>query len=177
MDPADPKRVLNRYPVPEGALIQVKEGDTVQGKMSILYTWDPYNDPSIIKLDGELRWKDLVPGSTLREELDESTGLRSIVVMADPDRELHPSVLVYAANRKDPQEYILAEGSRIILGSDADQITRAMDLPDEGNPWSSQVQGRGVPDQRGLAGQEQEGGEGQDGLPVAAGQDHARASP
>jgi DNA-directed RNA polymerase subunit beta' len=137
VDPADPKRVLNRYPVPEGAFIQVKEGDTVQGKMSILYTWDPYNDPSIIKLDGELRWKDLVPGSTLREELDESTGLRSIVVMADPDRELHPSVLVYAPNRKDPQEYILAEGSRIILGSDADQITRAMNLPDEGNPWSS----------------------------------------
>ena len=137
VDPNDPKRVLNRYPVPEGALIQVKEGDTVQGKNSILYTWDPYNDPSIIKLDGELRWKDLVPGSTLREELDESTGLRSIVVMADPDRELHPSVLVYAPNRKDPQEYILAEGSRIILGSDADQITRAMDLPDEGNPWST----------------------------------------
>ncbi|MBK7349204.1 MAG: DNA-directed RNA polymerase subunit beta' [Gemmatimonadetes bacterium] len=137
VDLNDPKRVLNRYPVPEGALIQVKEGDTVQGKNSILYTWDPYNDPSIIKLDGELRWKDLVPGSTLREELDESTGLRSIVVMADPDRELHPSVLVYAPNRKDPQEYILAEGSRIILGSDADQITRAMDLPDEGNPWST----------------------------------------
>jgi DNA-directed RNA polymerase subunit beta' len=137
VDPGDPKRVLNRYPVPEGALIQVKEGDAVQGKMSILYTWDPYNDPSILKLDGELRWKDLVPGSTLREELDESTGLRSLVVMADPDRELHPSVLVYAANRKDPQEYILAEGSRIILGSDTDQVTRAMDLPDEANPWSS----------------------------------------
>jgi DNA-directed RNA polymerase subunit beta' len=136
VDPADPKRVLNRYPVPEGALIQVKEGDMAQGKMSILYTWDPYNDPSIIKIDGELRWKDLVPGSTLREELDESTGLRSIVVMADPDRELHPSVLVYAANRKDPQEYILAEGSRIILGSDADLVSRAFDLPDEGNPWS-----------------------------------------
>ncbi len=137
VDAADTKRVLNRYPVPEGAIIHVKEGDSVQGKMSILYTWDPYNDPSIIKLDGELRWKDLVPGSTLREELDESTGLRSIVVMADSDRELHPSVLVYAPNRKDPQEYILAEGSRIILGSDTDQITRGMNLPDEGNPWSS----------------------------------------
>ena len=57
--------------------------------------------------------------------------------MADPDRELHPSVLVYAANRKDPQEYILAEGSRIILGSDTDQVTRAMNVTDETNPWSS----------------------------------------
>ena len=27
VDPKDPKRVLNRYPVPEGALLQVKEGD------------------------------------------------------------------------------------------------------------------------------------------------------
>ncbi len=142
VDPKDPKRVLNRYPVPEGALLQVKEGDVVtkgdnDRRATILYTWDPYNDPSIIKSDGELRWKDLVPGVTLREELDEGTGLRSIVVMADPDRELHPSVLVYSSHRKDPQEYTLAEGSRIILGSPTDQVSRAMEAPDEANPWST----------------------------------------
>src|SRR5688500_1798500 len=147
-DPRDLKRVINRFPVPEGAILQVREGDTVmkadprfsspgQERGTILYTWDPYNDPSIIKTDGELRWKDLVPGVTLREELDEGTGLRSIVVMADPDRELHPSVLVYMPNRKDPQEYTLAEGSRIILGSPTDQASRAMELPDQANPWSS----------------------------------------
>ena len=142
VDPKDPKRVLNRYPVPEGALLQVKEGDLVtkgdnERRATILYTWDPYNDPSIIKADGELRWKDLVPGVTLREELDEGTGLRSIVVMADPDRELHPSVLVYMPNRKDPQEYTLAEGSRVILGSPTDQVSRAMEIPDAANPWST----------------------------------------
>ena len=143
-DPADPKRVLNRYPVPEGALIQVKEGDVVRGpkretdqRGTVLYTWDPYNDPSILKRDGELRWKDLVPGQTLREELDESTGLRSLVVTADPERELHPSVLVYGKRGGDPQEYTLAEGSRIIFGSPTDVVSRAMDIPDESNPWSS----------------------------------------
>ena len=143
VDPKDPKRALNRYPVPEGALLQVKEGDlSTKGdndkRASILYTWDPYNDPSIIKVDGELRWKDLVPGVTLREELDEGTGLRSVVVVTDPDRELHPSVLVYQVNRKDPQEYTLAEGSRIILGSPTDPVSRAMVLPPEANPWSEQ---------------------------------------
>jgi DNA-directed RNA polymerase subunit beta' len=142
VDPKDHKRVLNRYPVPEGAILQVKEGDAVtkgdnDRRASILYTWDPYSNPSILKIDGELRWKDLVPGVTLREELDEGTGLRSLVVTADPDRELHPSVLVYAPNRKDPQEYTLAEGSRIIFGSPTDQISRAFDLPDEANPWSA----------------------------------------
>jgi DNA-directed RNA polymerase subunit beta' len=128
--------------VPEGAAILVKVGDKVNKpendrRASILYTWDPYNDPSIIKQDGRLRWKDLVPGVTLREELDEGTGLRSLVVTPDPDRELHPSVLVYAANRKDPQEYTLAEGSRIILGSPTDQVSRAMEIPDTANPWAS----------------------------------------
>jgi DNA-directed RNA polymerase subunit beta' len=156
MDPRDAKRVINRFPVPEGAILQVKEGDKVmradprfsspgQERGTILYTWDPYNDPSIIKVDGELRWKDLVPGMTLREELDEGTGLRSVVVMADPDRELHPSVLVYHANRKDPQEYTLAEGSRIILGSPTHPASRAMDIPDDANPWSTKYHVEEVP--------------------------------
>jgi len=142
VDPKNPTHVLSRYPVPQGAMLQVTEGMTVtkgdsDRRASILYTWDPYNDPSIVKQDGTLRWKDLVPGVTLREELDEGTGLRSLVVTADPDRELHPSVLVYVANRKDPQEYTLAEGSRIILGSPTDQVTRATHVPDEANPWST----------------------------------------
>ncbi|HUP47634.1 MAG TPA: hypothetical protein VNA04_02475, partial [Thermoanaerobaculia bacterium] len=145
VDANDPKKVVSRYPVPEGALILVRDGDRVskgdaERRPSVIYTWDPYNDPSIIKLDGELRWKDLVPGVTLREELDEGTGLRSLVVTPDPDRELHPSVLVYAPNRKDPQEYTLAEGSRIILGSPADLVSRAMEVPETANPWSSKFQ-------------------------------------
>jgi len=141
VDPKEPSHVLSRYPVPEGALLHVKEGDQVtradgERRATILYTWDPYNDPSIIKGEGELRWKDLVPGITLREELDEGTGLRSLVVTADPDRELHPSVLVYTG-KKDPTEYTLAESSRIILGSPTDQVSRAMEIPDAANPWSS----------------------------------------
>ncbi len=145
VDPKEPSHVLSRYPVPQGAILHAAEnapatrGDA-ERRATVLYTWDPYNDPSIIKTDGQLRWKDLVPGVTLREELDEGTGLRSLVVTADPDRELHPSVLVYSANRKDPQEYTLAEGSRIILGSPTDPVSRAMTIPDQANPWSSRFQ-------------------------------------
>ena len=175
VDPKDPKRVLNRYPVPEGALLAVKEGDLVtkgdnERRATILYTWDPYNDPSIIKADGELRWKDLVPGVTLREELDEGTGLRSLVVMADPDRELHPSVLVYMPNRKDPQEYTLAEGSRVILGSPTDQVSRAMEIPDAANPWSTKFHVDERPINEAWPSKTKKESEGQDGLPEPAGQ-------
>jgi DNA-directed RNA polymerase subunit beta' len=44
---------------------------------------------------------------------------------------------VYIANRKDPQEYTLAEGSRVILGSPTDQVSRAMEVTDAANPWST----------------------------------------
>jgi DNA-directed RNA polymerase subunit beta' len=150
VDPKDPDRVFNRYPVPEGAILHVKEGDIVaksdgERRASVLYTWDPYNDPSIIKRDGEMKWKDLVPGVTLREELDEATGLRSLVVSADPDKELHPSVLVYSKGKKDPQEYTLAEGSRILLGSPTDMVSRARKIPDGGNPWSAKFHVKEVP--------------------------------
>ena len=142
VDPKDPKRVLNRYPVPEGAILHVKEGDLVtkgdnERRATILYTWDPYNDPSIIKFDGELRWKDLVPGVTLREELDEGTGLRSLVVMADPDRELHPSCWCTAPTGRTRRSTPWPRGAAIILGSPTDQVSRAMDIPDEANPWST----------------------------------------
>ena len=60
----------------------------------------------------------------LREELDEGTGLRSLVVMADPDRELHPSVLVYMPNRKDPQEYTLAETAAVLRTSVRSTVRR-----------------------------------------------------
>jgi DNA-directed RNA polymerase subunit beta' len=150
VDPNDPDRIFNRYPVPEGAILHVQDGDFVtksdgERRASVLYTWDPYNDPSIIKRDGEMKWKDLVPGVTLREELDEATGLRSLVVAADPDRELHPSVLVYSKGKKDPQEYTLAEGSRILLGSPTDMVSRARKIPDGGNPWSAKFHVKEVP--------------------------------
>ena len=41
------------------------------------------------------------------------------------------------ANRKDPQEYTLAEGSRVILGSPTDQVSRAIEIPEAANPWST----------------------------------------
>ena len=93
-----------------------------------------------------------------------------IVVMADPDRELHPSVLVYMPNRKDPQEYTLAEGSRVILGSPTDQVSRAMEIPDAANPWSTKFHVDERPINEAWPSKTKKESEGQDGLPEPAGQ-------
>ncbi len=141
VDPKDPKRVLNRYPVPrrrdpdgQGRRL-VTKGDN-ERRATILFTWDPYNDPSIIKADGELRWKDLVPGVTLREELDEGTGLRQLVVMAD--RTASCTRPCWSTAQPEGSAGIHpGRGSRVILGSPTDQVSRAMDVPDDANPWST----------------------------------------
>src|SRR5690606_30024740 len=44
-----------------------------------------------------------------------------------------------------PQEYTLAEGIRIILGSPTDQVSRAMEVPGQANPWSTKFSVDEVP--------------------------------
>ena len=144
---------------------------TTSGRASILYTWDPYSNPSILKLDGEMRWKDLVPGVTLREELDEGTGLRSLVVTADPERELHPSVLVYAPEPEGPAGVHPGRGEPHHLRlADRPGVT-CVRYPGGSQPVVGEVvQGGRAPDQRGVAEPEQEGEQGQDGVALATGQ-------
>ena len=143
VDPKDHKRVLNRYPVPEGAILQVKEGDAVlkgdnERRASILYTWDPYYEPvassSSTARCGGRTWS---PASrSARSWTKAPASGRS---WSPPIRSVNctPRCWSTPPNRKDPQEYTLAEGSRIIFGSPTDQVSRAFDIPAEANPWSA----------------------------------------
>ena len=176
VDPKDPKRVLNRYPVPEGALLQVKEGDLVtkgdnERRATILYTWDPYNDPSIIKADGELRWKDLVPGVTLREELDEGTGLRS----ARGDGRSGPRAPseragLHAATGRTRRSTPWPRGAASSWARRPTRSPGRMDIPDAANPWSTKFHVDERPINEAWPSKTKKETQGQDGLPQHAGQ-------
>ena len=51
--------------IPEGAA--VKKGD-------VIARWDPYNIPVLSEREGTVAFKDMIPGVTVKRELDESTG-------------------------------------------------------------------------------------------------------
>jgi len=68
-----------RYKVPYGARILTEENNKVK-KGSKLAEWDPYTLPIITERAGISHYRDLVEGVSLREVLDESTGISSKIV-------------------------------------------------------------------------------------------------
>ena len=63
-----------------GAKLLVNDGDKVK-KGSKLAEWDPYTNPIITEKDGSAVYGDLVEGLSVREEMDEATGISSKVVI------------------------------------------------------------------------------------------------
>ncbi|RMF17435.1 MAG: DNA-directed RNA polymerase subunit beta', partial [Alphaproteobacteria bacterium] len=68
------------YRVPYGARLMVEEGAEVK-KGAKLAEWDPYTIPIITEKPGIVHFVDLVDGVSVKEVVDEATGITSKVVM------------------------------------------------------------------------------------------------
>ena len=69
-----------RHKVPYGAKLMVEGGQKVS-KGTRVAEWDPYTMPIIADKAGSIKFVDLIEGETVREVIDEATGLSSKVVM------------------------------------------------------------------------------------------------
>jgi len=66
--------------LPYGAKLLVKDGSKVK-KGAILAQWDPYTLPVITEREGTVNFVDLVDGISVREVMDETTGISNKVVI------------------------------------------------------------------------------------------------
>jgi DNA-directed RNA polymerase subunit beta' len=73
-------RERERYKIPYGAMISVKEGSLVSGGQ-VVATWDPHTHPVITEVAGFVKFQDFVDGLTVTSQVDEVTGLSSTVVL------------------------------------------------------------------------------------------------
>jgi len=69
-----------RHKLPYGARVNVKEGGPAK-KGEKLAEWDPYTIPIITERNGIAHYRDLVEGVSLREVMDEATGISSKVII------------------------------------------------------------------------------------------------
>ncbi|MGN1062978.1 MAG: DNA-directed RNA polymerase subunit beta', partial [Alphaproteobacteria bacterium] len=69
-----------RHKIPYGAKLMVENAQKVS-KGTRVAEWDPYTMPIIADKAGTIKFEDLIEGETVREVLDEATGLTSKVVM------------------------------------------------------------------------------------------------
>ena len=70
----DQGRERERYPVIYGARIKVKDGQQVTAGETIV-EWDPYTISILTEVSGKATLADIVEGFTMKEEVDEVTGL------------------------------------------------------------------------------------------------------
>jgi DNA-directed RNA polymerase subunit beta' len=124
-------RERERYKVPYGATITVQDSaDVKQGQ--VVANWDPHTHPVVTEVAGKLKFQDFVDGVTVTEQVDEFTGLTSIVVLDPKSRgaagkDLRPVARLVDEDDKDicfanteiPAVYALPVGAIISMSDGA----------------------------------------------------------
>ncbi|NBQ70976.1 MAG: DNA-directed RNA polymerase subunit beta', partial [Nitrosomonadaceae bacterium] len=77
-------RERERHKASYGATLMVRNGEAVKAGQ-ILTTWDPHTRPIITEYTGKVRFENVEEGVTVAKQIDEVTGLSTLVVI-DPKR-------------------------------------------------------------------------------------------
>ena len=109
----DEGKELESYNIVVGSFLHVGDGLRIE-KGSVLAVWDPYNIPVLSEKGGSLVFKDMIPGVTVKRELDESSG-RIATVVIEHKEDLNPQVEVRDAKNKPLASYSIPVGAQIAV--------------------------------------------------------------
>jgi DNA-directed RNA polymerase subunit beta' len=76
----DNNRERERHKVPYGATLAVKDGDQVKAGTA-LATWDPHTRPIITEYAGRVKFENVEDGVTVAKQIDDVTGLSTLIVI------------------------------------------------------------------------------------------------
>ncbi len=114
-------RERERNSVVYGAKIKVPDGAPVKPG-DLIVEWDPYTFSILTEVGGAVQFKDLEQGVTLREEVDEVTGLSRWVVTDSPDEKLQPGLTVKsdakAGAKVSSKKYLLPSRAHLMVQED-----------------------------------------------------------
>ena len=104
-------RELDKYKVPYGAQIVVKDGQNVKSGQRLFY-WDPHRTPILAEVLGLIRFVDIIEGETIRLE-EERKGQVGRPVVIEHKGDTHPQIIIEDANGKILDVHYLPAGARI----------------------------------------------------------------
>ncbi|OGF14237.1 MAG: DNA-directed RNA polymerase subunit beta' [Candidatus Eisenbacteria bacterium RBG_16_71_46] len=105
-------RVRQRYSVPYGAHLFLEDGVMVAAEQK-LFEWDIYNKPIVTERAGTVRFVDVKEKITVRDEVDDTTGMKLLVIMDDRNKELQPAIDILGPSGQKLAHYPLPTGSRL----------------------------------------------------------------
>ena len=114
-------REKERYHVVYGARLKVEENQPVKHG-ELLAEWDPYTFSILTEAGGTIQFKDLQPGITIEEQVDEVTGLSQLVVTLPPGDEKHaPTILVRDSAGRTRKKYLMPSRAHLMV-QDGDEV-------------------------------------------------------
>jgi len=105
-------RVRQRYSVPYGAHVFVGDDEPV-AEGQLLFEWDLYNKPMVTREAGTVRFVDIKEKVTVRDEVDDTSGLKLLVIMEDRNKELQPAIDIIDGAGRKLGHYPLPTGARL----------------------------------------------------------------
>jgi len=127
-------REKERYKVPYGAIISKRDKDAVSAG-DLVANWDPHTHPIVTEVAGRVKFHEFIDGNTVNEQVDDITGLTSLVI-SDPKqrgsagKDLRPMISLvdkkgkdlYLAGTEIPAHYFLQSGSIVQMQDGQDVL-------------------------------------------------------
>jgi DNA-directed RNA polymerase subunit beta' len=115
-------REREKYSVVYGAKLLVEEGKRVELGQRLV-EWDPYSTPILTEVGGKIAMGDIVEGVTVKEEVDETTGLSHKVIIDYPVnmrprisiKDEHGKATLKIPSTGNLARYLLPSGAHIIV--------------------------------------------------------------
>jgi DNA-directed RNA polymerase subunit beta' len=121
---ADEKgRERERHSVVYGAKIKFPDGASVKIN-DVIVEWDPYTFSILTEVGGKVEFKDLEVGVTLREQVDEVTGLSQWVVTEAPDEKYQPMIVIRSekATGRAMRKYLMPSRAHLMV-QDGEEVS------------------------------------------------------
>ena len=113
-------RDRERYSLVYGAKLRVRDGQDVEPGQTLV-EWDPYTFSILTEHDGEVKFKDIIEGITVHEEVDEVTGLMRLIIVDSPDEKKQPTIEIRGADGKLVRRYNMPSHAHLMV-SDGDAV-------------------------------------------------------
>jgi len=112
---ADEKgRDRERYPIVYGARLKVRDGQRVEQGQTLV-EWDPYTFSILTEDLGVIRFKDIIEGMTVHEEVDEVTGLSRFIIIDSADEKKQPTIEIRDKAGKVVRKYHMPSHAHLMV--------------------------------------------------------------
>ncbi len=117
-------RELERYPVPQGALVLYPDKAEVKAGESIV-KWDPYTQPILTEVDGTVKYEGMIENVTIKQQVNEISGIKERIVL-EHRGDYHPQIVIVNDKGETVGIYPIPRGAHILV--DEGQKVEAGDI-------------------------------------------------